>query len=131
MSIEVRIVEGEVPARAAGRPGPGVGSVIVFEGCVRGEERGRAIRGLAYEVYEVMAERELERLAREALARHGLTALRVWHSRGFVAVAGCSLRVEVDSPHRMEGLRALQEFIDALKRDVPIWKRPEWAGGPA
>lgn len=128
MSIGVWIVEGEIGPGDVKRPGPGVGAVLEFEGRVRGLEGDLPIDGLTYEVYEGMAERELERLAREAAARHGLIALSVWHSRGFVAVGGCSLRVRAESAHRGEALAAMAEFIAAIKRDVPIWKRPVWKG---
>ncbi|MCC6678523.1 MAG: molybdenum cofactor biosynthesis protein MoaE [Phycisphaerales bacterium] len=123
MNVEIRIVDGALARPAERGPGCGVGAVIAFEGVVRGEENGRAITGLDYEVYEGMAERELERLAVEVATSHGLMAVRVWHSRGFVAVGACSFRLEMESAHRQASLRAVAEFIDRLKRDVPIWKR--------
>lgn len=101
----------------------GVGAVLVFEGVVRGEEEGREIRGLDYTVYEPMAGRELERIAAEVLGEMGLIGLEVWHSRGFVGVGECSLRVVVRAVHRAEALAGMAAFIDLLKRDVPIWKR--------
>lgn len=128
MIIEVRIVEGPLPRRAERVPGAGVGAVMAFEGVVRGEESGRAIAGLEYETYEGMAEPELERLALEIATARGLMAIFVWHSRGFVATGECSFRIEVESAHRQEGLRAIGEFIDRMKRDVPIWKRAVEAG---
>jgi molybdopterin synthase catalytic subunit len=36
----------------------------------------------------------------------------------------CSFRLQVASAHRAEALAAMTEFIDRLKRDVPIWKSP-------
>jgi molybdopterin synthase catalytic subunit len=30
----------------------------------------------------------------------------------------------IDSAHRVEALLAMGEFIDRMKIDVPLWKRP-------
>lgn len=123
MIVDVRIVEGEVARAAAGPAGSGVGAVVTFEGIVRGQEDGRAIAALEYEVYRGMAESELRRLASEIAVGHQLAAVRVWHSSGRVAVGRCSFRLEMEAAHRAEALRAMAEFIERMKRDVPIWKR--------
>jgi molybdopterin synthase catalytic subunit len=54
----------------------------------------------------------------------GLLAMYVEHSRGHVPVGQCAFRLSVAALHRAEGFAAMAHFIDALKRDVPIWKRP-------
>ena len=69
-----------------------------------------------------MAERQLSSLAREMLEKHGLCAIHIWHSRGRVPVGKVSFRLEIASAHRQEGLAAMEEFIDRLKQQVPIWK---------
>lgn len=124
MNIDVKVIEGPLPGE---HDASGAGALLTFEGVVRPLENARPLRALRYEAYEPMASRELERLAAEAIARHGLLALAVHHSRGRVPVGHCSLRLVIRSAHRAEALAAAAEFIDRLKRDVPIWKRPEWA----
>ncbi len=99
-----------------------VGATVVFEGIVRTDEAGRAIRALAYEAYEPMASNSLAELARDILSKHGLIAITVEHSRGEVAVGQRSFRLAIESAHRKEALAAMDEFIDRMKRDVPIWK---------
>lgn len=126
MSVVVRIVEGPIAPEPA-RSDPRSGAKVVFEGIVRGVEEGRAIDALEYEAYRPMADRELERLARDALDRCGLSGIEVTHSVGAVAAGACSFRLVVQAPHRHEALRAVGEFIDAMKRDVPIWKRAVWS----
>lgn len=101
----------------------GAGAVVVFEGIVRGEEDGRPIEHLVYGAYEPMAQAQLGHIREQLLAKHGLLGLWVWHSRGSVPVGACSFRLVVASAHRKEALAAMDEFIDLLKRDVPIWKR--------
>jgi len=99
-----------------------VGATVVFEGIVRANEQGRTIRALSYEAYEPMATNSLTQLANDILSKHTLIAITVEHSRGEVAAGERSFRLAIDSAHRKEALAAMDEFIDRMKRDVPIWK---------
>lgn len=130
--IQVRIVDGPVAPinddDGDWRP-QGAGAVVVFEGIARPSEDGRGIVALDYEAYEPMAGRELRRLGEVIVAEFGLAALRTVHSRGRVPVGACSFRLEIASAHRREALAGMSAFIDRLKQDVPIWKRPVWADG--
>ena len=130
MSVRISIVDGPLGA-ATPQAVEGAGAVLTFEGVVRGMENGEPLDGLEYQAYEPMASRQLGRLAEELAARFGLLGLFVEHSRGRVAVGEVSFRLVIASPHRKEGLAAMDEFIDRMKRDVPIWKKPVWAAAPA
>lgn len=137
-SVERAALAGQVCSTAREAPGamsPGcVGATVRFEGIVRGSEpapaeggANRDLQALDYQTYDPMAERQLRELAREMAAKHGLGSLIVLHSRGRVGVGEVSFVLIVKSPHRAEALAAMAEFIDRLKQDVPIWKRPVWA----
>jgi molybdopterin synthase catalytic subunit len=129
MTTSVAIIEGPLPPLDEGVREPtahDVGAVLIFEGVVRADEGGRQLTALRYEAYLPMALRQLELLAGETARKHGLAGLAVWHSVGRVPVGGVSLRVVVRSGHRAEALAAMGEFVTLLKRDVPIWKHPEW-----
>ena len=102
-----------------------VGAVVVFEGIVRGEEDGQRIAALNYTAYDPMATMELTKLARDVLEKHGLKRVVVEHSRGRVCVGEVSFRLTIWSAHRKESLAAMDEFIDRMKEDVPIWKSAE------
>jgi len=78
--------------------------------------------GIRYETYDPMAEKELQRLATEALDRFDILAVRVEHSRGIVRNHACSFRLRIASAHRKEGLAAMDWYIDQMKKVVPIWK---------
>ena len=122
-TVFVRFTTGPLGAAPATTRASGAGARIVFEGVVRPTEHGRAIDGLEYEVYRRMAERVMHDLAATTLARHRLSSIDVEHSEGFVAAGAVSFRLTIDAPHRKEALAAADEFIDAMKREVPIWKR--------
>lgn len=137
MSVRVQIVEGPVPphvvqAAAATEPfagAGGAGAIIEFRGVVRPTEHGEPIDALEYEAYEPMAQRELARIARAIASRHGLIGLRLWHSRGRVPAGACSLWIVIASAHRKAAIAAVDELVDELKREVPIWKRACAAAG--
>jgi molybdopterin synthase catalytic subunit len=121
MSVQVHIVDGPLAAPAAWGM-DGAGALLCFEGIVRGEENGRPIAALDYEVYDPMASKMLEKIGRELFERHKLLGINIEHSRGRVAVGAISYRLRIASRHRKEGIAALDEFTDRLKKDVPIWK---------
>jgi len=125
-AIVVELCPGALDALRADRPA-GAGAVVLFEGVVREDEGGRRLLALDYEAYEPMATRQLQALCRDVLEKHGLKTIRVRHSVGRVPVGACSFQLAVAAPHRKEALRAMDEFIDRLKVDVPIWKSPVFA----
>lgn len=126
MVIEIELHDGPLPAApGAGSDGAdGAGAVICFEGVVRPMEQGRPLTALAYEQYPPMTERELRRLGAEVGESHRLLSIHVTHSYGIVPVGAVSFRLVVGSKHRAEGLAAMDEFINRLKREVPLWKLP-------
>jgi molybdopterin synthase catalytic subunit len=127
MSACVQIVDGPI-RQPAPAESPGAGAVLTFEGVVRPEEAGERIEALEYSVYEPMASRQLQRLSEETLGRFGLLGVDVFHSRGLVAAGEVSFLLRIHARHRAEALAAADDFINRMKRDVPIWKRPVKAG---
>ncbi|HTV46802.1 MAG TPA: molybdenum cofactor biosynthesis protein MoaE [Phycisphaerae bacterium] len=125
MNITVELRDGPLVGWS-GPPEAHAGAVVRFEGIVRPQEDGRSISGLDYTAYEPMASRELKRLADSAMCDFDLQSITVLHSRGFVPVGRCSFILLIVAMHRRPALAAMDWFIDALKRDVPIWKHPVW-----
>lgn len=128
MSVHVTIVEGPLGTEAV-ESAAGAGAVVVFEGIVRVREGEGEVEALEYEAYRPMAERMLEDIGKELSARNGLVGMWVEHSVGMVRAGARSFRLRVAAVHRKEALGAMDEFIERMKRDVPIWKRPVWKRG--
>lgn len=131
MGVTVRLTEGALDEWAVNAPTSGAGARLVFEGIVRPQEDGEAIKGLEYEAYRPMAEQQLASIGIQLVEAHGLIGMDIEHSTGFVPNFGCSFRLIVESAHRKEGLAAMDAFIDRLKTDVPIWKRARLRLNPA
>ena len=103
---------------------PEMGAVVSFLGAVRGTEGNANICALEYEVFQRMAEHQINLLLEEIARRWPIESVRLVHRVGLVKVNEPSLWVEVVAPHRGEAFAACQWLIDELKRTVPIWKKP-------
>ena len=98
------------------------GASVGFLGLVRRQEHGQAIEHLDYEAYEPMAERLIARLIEEAKRRWPVHQVYARHRLGRVAVGEVAVLIGVRAAHRDEAFAACRFLIDAIKRDVPIWK---------
>jgi molybdopterin synthase catalytic subunit len=102
----------------------GMGAVVCFLGVVRGTEGNASIRALEYEVFQRMAEHQVNLLFDQLAERWPVESVRLVHRVGLVKVNEPSLWVEVVAPHREEAFAACQWLIDEMKQVVPIWKKP-------
>jgi molybdopterin synthase catalytic subunit len=104
-------------------PDAETGSLVEFFGLVRRTENSDQISALHYEAYEAMAEKVMREKMALLEKKYACQAVHVVHRLGEVPVGEAAIYVGIRSRHRGEGFRFLQEFMDELKRDVPIWKR--------
>jgi molybdopterin synthase catalytic subunit len=123
----------DVPAAVRFVADPRVGGIDVFLGTTRAERNaaGRELLALDYEAYPEMAVARMRRLAADARGRWPVVKLALLHRVGRVPVAEPSVVIAVACPHRGEAFDACRWLIDALKVDVPVWKREVWADGSA
>lgn len=105
------------------------GAVVVFDGIVRNNTRGRATIHLDYEAYEEMAEKQMRALALEARTRFGVRHVTLVHRLGRLEIGETSVLVVVASAHRAAAFDACRWLIDTLKKTVPIWKRETFSDG--
>lgn len=107
----------------------GAGAVVHFLGTVRDHNVGRRVLHLEYEGYEPMAQRELQALADVARLRWPLTGVAIVHRLGRMEIGDVSVAIAVASAHRGVAFEACRWLIDALKKNVPIWKKEFFEGG--
>ncbi len=114
---------------------PSVGGIVVFEGVVRDNARGKQVRYLEYDVYEQMAEQQIRMIIAQAQQQWGIERVAVAHRFGRLEIGEASVIVVVATPHRGEAFDACRYIIDTLKATVPIWKKEvatngeEWVEG--
>lgn len=114
---------------------PSAGGIVVFEGVVRNNARGKQIRYLEYDVYPEMAEQQIRTIIAEAVRKWGVERIAVAHRFGRLEIGEASVIIAVAAPHRAEAFDACRYIIDTLKTTVPIWKKEvatngeEWVEG--
>lgn len=105
------------------------GAVVVFDGIVRNNSRGRQTLYLDYEAYEEMALRQMHELAAEAVRRFGIRDVSIVHRLGRLQVGETSVLIIVASAHRAQAYEGSRWLIDTLKKTVPIWKKETFVDG--
>lgn len=107
------------------------GAFASFEGWVRDHNDGRPVRGLRYESYVALAEREGEQVLAEARARFDLCGAVCVHRIGDLAIGDMAVWVGVSAAHRGAAFDACRYIIDSIKDRVPIWKHERYVDGDA
>lgn len=105
------------------------GAVVVFDGIVRNNTRGRRTLYLDYEAYPEMALDQMKRLAAQALANYPIRDAAIVHRLGRLGIGETSVLVVVASAHRAAAFDACRWIIDTLKQTVPIWKKEYFEDG--
>jgi molybdopterin synthase catalytic subunit len=108
---------------------PECGATVTLDGYAREWTRGRRTLYLVYEAYVPMAERELERLGREAHQRFEIAHIGIVHRTGRLEIGETSVVITVSAPHRRAAFEACEWAIRELKRTVPIWKKEIFEDG--
>lgn len=108
---------------------PEDGALVLFDGVVRNNTRGRTTLFLDYEAYESMALNEMEKLAQAALERFKVRDVVLIHRLGRLEIGETSVLIAVASAHRAAAFDACRWLIDTLKKTVPIWKKEYFEDG--
>ncbi|GCE13285.1 molybdenum cofactor biosynthesis protein MoaE [Tengunoibacter tsumagoiensis] len=112
-----------------------LGGIVIFEGVVRDNARGKQVRYLEYDVYKEMAEEQIRAIVITAGEKWGVERVAVAHRTGRLEIGEASVIIVVGTPHRAEAFEACRYIIDTLKATVPIWKKEvatngeEWVEG--
>jgi molybdopterin synthase catalytic subunit len=101
------------------------GAIATFTGRVRakdGDDDSRTTH-LAFEKYEGVAEDRMATISEELTAREGVEAVRMHHRTGVIEDGEDIVFVVVLAGHRTESFRAVEDGINRLKDEVPIFKK--------
>lgn len=119
----------DTPAFLAKIKRPADGAVVVFEGIVRDNSRGRRTLFLDYEAYEEMALKQMNGLIEQALSQFRVREVAIVHRLGRLQIGEASVLIVVASAHRTAAFETCRWLIDTLKRTVPIWKKEHFEDG--
>jgi molybdopterin synthase catalytic subunit len=105
------------------------GAVVTFRGVIRDHDGGRDVTSLDYSAHPD-AQRFLAEVCARVAERTGL-AVAAAHRVGALTIGDVALVAAVAAPHRAEAFAACGELVDAVKAEVPIWKRQHFPQGPS
>jgi molybdopterin synthase catalytic subunit len=105
------------------------GAVVLFDGIVRNNTRGRQTLYLVYESYQEMALQQMRALAAEAKDKFAIRDVTLVHRLGKLEIGETSVLILVASAHRGAAFDACRWLIDTLKKTVPIWKKEHFVDG--
>jgi len=105
------------------------GAVVMFEGIVRNNSKGRRTLYLEYEAYEPMAIRKMQEIGIEVRRKFEIDHVGIMHRVGRLEIGETSVAIVVTSAHRRAAFGACQFAIDRLKQIVPIWKKEYFEDG--
>jgi molybdopterin synthase catalytic subunit len=101
------------------------GAIATFTGRVRTKDapNDAPTEALEFETYREVADERMHALETELEARDGVHAVRMHHRVGTVAAGEDIVFVVVLAGHRGEAFRTVEDGIDRLKEEVPIFKK--------
>lgn len=136
--IDARISEEPLDVAAAldSVTDPKAGGIGLFVGTVRAGSSDSAnaskeVTGLEYDAHPELAPAKIEDILTAAAEKWDLIAAVAHHRTGSCAVGEITVVVACSAPHRAEALEATRYVIDALKSEVPIWKKELYTDGSA
>jgi MoaE-MoaD fusion protein len=105
------------------------GAVVIFDGVVRDNTKGRRTLYLEYEGYTEMALKMMAQISREVHEQWAINRLGIIHRLGRIDITESSVVIIVTSAHRRIAFEACHYAIDRLKKIVPIWKKEFFEDG--
>jgi molybdopterin synthase catalytic subunit len=113
---------------AAAKASPGAdrsGAIATFTGRVRARDDPDDVETthLEFEKYDTVADDRLETLRAELTARDGVFDVRLHHRTGVLESGEDIVFVVVLAGHRTEAFRTVEDGINRLKDEVPIFKK--------
>jgi molybdopterin synthase catalytic subunit len=102
------------------------GALVTFVGIVREDPVGASegkVEYLEYEAFKELAVQKLQELRADLVKREGIVDVSIHHVVDRLRVGEDSLIVAVLGTHRGFVFPVLQEAVERVKQEVPIWKK--------
>ena len=121
----------DIAAHIAAVEDAGAGAVASFIGTVRDHDPDApgGVVALEYSAHPD-AEATLHDIAVTAIGERRAT-VAVSHRIGRLVVGDVAVAIAVATPHRAEAFEVCREIIEAIKRELPVWKRQLSTDGTA
>ena len=107
---------------------PEAGAVMTFRGIVRNHDAGRSVDSIDYEAHPDAA-KVVARVAHDVAKASGCLAIAVVHRAGHLKIGDLALGAAVSAAHRVEAFNALNEVVEQVKMQLPVWKKQQFPDG--
>ena len=99
-----------------------IGAHSIFLGQVRNDIiNDKKVKAIDYTSYIEMAEEKFHEIREDAFKKYSLTCMHIYHSIGKVNAGEISLFVFTSSVHRKDAIKACEEIVEKIKKEVPVW----------
>ena len=99
-----------------------IGAHSIFLGQVRNDIiNDKKVKAIDYTSYLEMAEEKFHEIREDAFKKYSLTCMHIYHSIGKVNAGEISLFVFTSSVHRKDAIKACEEIVEKIKKEVPVW----------
>lgn len=103
------------------------GALVMFHGIIRNHDGGQSVDALDYS-HHPEAQTFMENIIAEEEARTGLKLSAV-HRVGPLKIGDAALVAASAAAHRKEAFDAIENLVERIKAEVPIWKRQHFSSG--
>ena len=99
-----------------------IGAHSIFLGQVRNDRIDeQEVAAIEYTTYREMAEEQFYKIREDAFSKYSLVCLHIYHSLGMIKSGEINLFVFVSSVHREDAIKACEEIVERIKKEVPVW----------
>ncbi len=106
-----------------------IGAHSNFLGQVRNDKiNDQEVEAINYTTYREMAEQSVHEIREAVFSKYSIICLHIYHSLGLVKAGEINLCVFVSSKHRSDAIKACEEIVERLKKEVPIWGKEMFDG---
>jgi molybdopterin synthase catalytic subunit len=100
------------------------GALASFFGIVRGmTHQGEMVKGLDFEAYETEVIKKFEEISKDIRVKYGVIEVTINHVTGRLKVGDLIMAISVLGSSRKNVFPALQETVERVKKEAPIWKK--------
>jgi len=104
-----------------------IGGHSIFLGQIREDLMDdKKVKAMDFTTYHEMALEKAGEIREDIIAKYGLTCAHIYHSLGKIRVGEICLFVFTSAPHRKEAIRACDEMVDRIKKEIPLWGKEIW-----
>jgi molybdopterin synthase catalytic subunit len=100
-----------------------IGACLVFAGIVRNATEDNHVKGISYSAYDKLCYQKETVFEKAFAKKYPDKSYTILHRLGYVPLKETSLLVKLYSPHRQNSFDALEEIVEWIKSDLPVWKK--------